>query len=330
MTDEPTPDQPTTSEPTASEATASEATASEATASEATASEATASEPTAGEPAASVPAALVFSPPPGVEASAYMQVWAESLAQVLSQVAGSPFVVEAVPEVPAETPPAQESDLRVILVAAGALRGEMSLRLPRPAVLALAQLFLSEAQDAATEFKPDHREAVEELLRQVAGQAATALKPRWGEVQLRLESGAPPSWSAGAGGWLASGNGAPFPLLVEWQLSAALNAALLAAAHPAESAPVEIQAQDLGDSAGNLDLLRDVELEVTLRFGERIMLLRDILELGEGSVVELDRKVEEPVDLLLDGRLIARGEVVVVDGSYGLRIQEMLTPVASS
>jgi flagellar motor switch protein FliN/FliY len=59
------------------------------------------------------------------------------------------------------------------------------------------------------------------------------------------------------------------------------------------------------------------------------MLLRDILELGEGSVVELDRRVEEPVDLLLDGKLIARGEVVVVDGSYGLRIQEVLTPLAS-
>jgi len=306
MTDEPTPDQPTASEPTADEPAAGEFAASV--------------------PAASVPAALVSSPLPGVEARAYMQVWAESLAQVLGQIAGSAFVMEAVPEVPAEAPPAQGSDLRVILVAAGALRGEMSLRLSRPAVLALAQLFLSEAQDAAAAFKLDHQEAVEELLRQVAGQAATALKPRWGEVQLRLESGAPPSWSAGAGGWLASGNGALFPLLVEWQLSAALNAALLAAARPAESTPVEIQAQDPRDSEGNLDLLRDVELEVTLRFGERIMLLRDILELGEGSVVELDRKVEEPVDLLLDGKLIARGEVVVVDGSYGLRIQEMLPP----
>jgi flagellar motor switch protein FliN/FliY len=52
--------------------------------------------------------------------------------------------------------------------------------------------------------------------------------------------------------------------------------------------------------------------------------------LGEGSVVELDRQVEEPVDLLLDGKLIARGEVVVVDGSYGLRIHEMLTPLTSA
>ncbi len=68
---------------------------------------------------------------------------------------------------------------------------------------------------------------------------------------------------------------------------------------------------------------------MSLRFGERTMLLRDILELGEGSVVELDRQVEEPVDLLLDGKMIARGEVVVVDGNYGLRVQKMLNPLAS-
>jgi flagellar motor switch protein FliN len=279
------------------------------------------------EPSSSSPASA--STPPDDDARAYMQVWAESLAQVLGRVAGSPFAMEYLPATPAEVQPPQESDLRIILVAAGALRGEMSLRIPRDAVLALAQLFLSEPRDAAAEFKPDHQEAVEELLRQVAGHAATALKPRWGEVQLRLESGAPPSWAPGASGWLASGSGAAFPLALEWQLSAALNAALTAASQPPASKPPEVPvASEVGE--GNLDLLRDVELEVTLRFGERIMLLRDILELGEGSVVELDRQVEEPVDLLLDGKLIARGEVVVVDGSYGLRIQEMLTPLASA
>jgi flagellar motor switch protein FliN/FliY len=70
----------------------------------------------------------------------------------------------------------------------------------------------------------------------------------------------------------------------------------------------------------------DVELDVTLRFGSRSMLLRGILELDAGSVVELDRQVREPADLLLDGRLIARGEVVVVDGNYGLRVLEIVSP----
>ena len=227
----------------------------------------------------------------------------------------------------------------IVIVAAGALRGEMSLRIPRASALGVAQLFLSEPQDAAAEFKPDYQEAIEELLRQVAGQAATALKPRWGEVQLRLESAVKPSWPPAASGWLASGAGAACRLEMEWQLSAALHAALAAAQAAQEEEGKNNEKEKESDKPksetggeageGNLGLLMDVELVVALRFGERTMLLRDILELGEGSVVELDRRVEEPVDLLLDGKMIARGEVVVVDGNYGLRVQKMLNPLAS-
>lgn len=74
----------------------------------------------------------------------------------------------------------------------------------------------------------------------------------------------------------------------------------------------------------NLDLLSGVELPVTLCFGRRRLRLREVLELNAGSVVELDRQVEDPVELLLDGRVIARGEVVVVDGSYGIRVLEVV------
>ncbi len=276
----------------------------------------------------SPPLSSVPAPLPDSDARPYMQLWAESMAQVLGQIAGSPFPMEYLAVAPAEAGTLQETDLWIILAAAGALRGEMSFRIPRTAVLGMAQLFLSEAQDAAAEFKPDHKEAVEELLRQIAGHAATALKPGWGEVQLRLESGTPPSWPPGASGWLVSGSGAICPVRLEWQLSAALNAALAAASQLPENLPTEAR-ENSGTGEGNLDLLMNVELEVSLRFGERIMLLRDILALDEGSVVELDRRVQEPADLLLDGKLIARGEVVVVDGNYGLRIQEMLPPQAS-
>ena len=201
----------------------------------------------------------------------------------------------------------------------------MSLRIPRVSALALAQIFLGEAQ-AAAEFKPEHQEAVEELLRQVAGYVATALKPRWGEVQLRLESGPAPSWSPGASGWLAAAD-----VHVAIELSAALHAALLTRISTPQNQPVEPQAEtpaagreNNGIVEGNLNLLMDVELEVMLRFGERNMLLKEILELGAGAVVELDRQVEEPAELLLDGRVIARGEVVVVDGNYGLRVLEVV------
>lgn len=72
--------------------------------------------------------------------------------------------------------------------------------------------------------------------------------------------------------------------------------------------------------------LMDVGLDVKLRFGARRMLLRDVLALGPGVVVELENALYSPVDLLLDGRLIAQGDVVVVDGKYGLRITNVADP----
>src|SRR5271169_6771250 len=62
---------------------------------------------------------------------------------------------------------------------------------------------------------------------------------------------------------------------------------------------------------GNLGLLMDVELGVMLQFGCRQATLREVLELSSGAVLELDREIEQPVDLLLNGRVVARGEVVV-------------------
>jgi len=270
------------------------------------------------------------SPPGGPGPGEFVAIWAESMAEVLGQIVGSPLAMENLPAAPPDAPPGDEHDVWLIAVAAGALRGEMSLRIPRASVLALAQIFMGEPLAAAAEFKPEHREAVEELLRQISGHVATAVKPRWGEVQLRLEPASPVSWSPGASGWLASTG--DVRIAIEWQLSAALNAALLAPPAPPATPPgnpqVEAAAinppEATGIVEGNLGLLMDVELEVTLRFGERHMLLREILELGAGAVVELDRQVEEPAELLLDGRVIARGDVVVVDGNYGLRVLEVV------
>jgi flagellar motor switch protein FliN/FliY len=76
----------------------------------------------------------------------------------------------------------------------------------------------------------------------------------------------------------------------------------------------------------SLDLLYDLELDATLQFGTREMPLREVLELGPGDVVELNRHVSEPVDLVVGDRIIARGEVVVVNGNFALRITEVSTP----
>lgn len=78
-------------------------------------------------------------------------------------------------------------------------------------------------------------------------------------------------------------------------------------------------------SAG-VELLLDVELEAALRFGCCEMSLGEILELGPGDVVELDRHVTDPVDLIVGNKIVARGDVVLVDGNFGLRVTEVAAP----
>jgi flagellar motor switch protein FliN/FliY len=272
--------------------------------------------------------------PAEAQARAFAEVWAGSMAQVLGQIAGNSFPVECLDAAPPEAVPPAESDVNIIATAAGSLRGEMSLRFPRNVALSLAQILLGETPDPAAEFKSDHKDAAEELFRQIAGHIVTAAKERWGEVQLSIQSGPVPTWAAGAVGWIASGTESSVRVWLEWQISAALCAELrpdasqaAAASAPQLESP-EPQLDTILDDPvppGKLGLFMDVELEITLRFGGRRMLLREILELAPGSVVELDRQVQEPVDLILDGRLIARGEVVVVDGNYGVRILDVVS-----
>jgi len=76
----------------------------------------------------------------------------------------------------------------------------------------------------------------------------------------------------------------------------------------------------------NIDLLMDVSLRVTVELGRTRMKLSQILELQHGSVVELDRLAGDPVDIFVNDRMVAHGEVVVVDDKFGVRITEMISP----
>ena len=75
-----------------------------------------------------------------------------------------------------------------------------------------------------------------------------------------------------------------------------------------------------------LDMLHDVEMEVSAELGRTRMSVRELLSLSPGAIVELDRAAGSPADLLVNGRLIARGEVVVVDENFGIRITEIVAP----
>ena len=73
----------------------------------------------------------------------------------------------------------------------------------------------------------------------------------------------------------------------------------------------------------NIELLLDVELPISVSFGNSEMQLRDVLKLGAGSVIELDKSVNDPVLIIVNRKPIAKGEVVMVDGNYGVRVLEV-------
>jgi flagellar motor switch protein FliN/FliY len=77
-------------------------------------------------------------------------------------------------------------------------------------------------------------------------------------------------------------------------------------------------------SEGSLDRLMDVTLSVTVELGRRDMLIQDVLNLGHGSVLELDRDATAPVDVLVNGKVLARGEVVVVGDNFGVRLTSLV------
>ncbi len=79
-------------------------------------------------------------------------------------------------------------------------------------------------------------------------------------------------------------------------------------------------------SESNIELLLDVSMRVTVELGRTRMKLAQILELQHGSVVELDRLAGDPVDIFVNDRMVAHGEVVVVDDKFGVRITEMVAP----
>jgi len=94
---------------------------------------------------------------------------------------------------------------------------------------------------------------------------------------------------------------------------------------PVQFAPLAQPSAGVGDS--NINLIMDVPLQVTVELGRTRKLIRDILELTPGSIIELDKLAGEPVDILVNGKLIAKGEVVVIDDNFGVRIVEIVSPL---
>ena len=77
----------------------------------------------------------------------------------------------------------------------------------------------------------------------------------------------------------------------------------------------------------NLDLILDIPLSVTVELGRSKMLINDLLQLGQGSVIELTKLVGDPLEVLVNNKLVARGEVVVVNEKFGVRLTDIVTPM---
>lgn len=87
-----------------------------------------------------------------------------------------------------------------------------------------------------------------------------------------------------------------------------------------------LESKPSASEAGNIELLFDIPLQLTVELGRTTMSIKEVLALTSGSVIELDKLTGESAELLVNGKLIARGEVVVVDENFGLRITEIIKP----
>ena len=273
----------------------------------------------------------------------YLSAWMSGVCDVLGKIAGSAFTASDLSpqEVANEAGILGEEELwlRFSVGSTGdipsPLNGEHSFGIERSDALRLAQILMSEPFNAAQDFSSDYQDALDELFRQFAGTAALAMKPRMGgDINLALVDHGPGSWKPHLqrGYRLKGAEEVQFPLLI--LLNPDLGGSLASGspvrpapqlATPTPPAPGSPPATS--KNSRNIELLLDVELPVALRFGKADILLSSILELSPGSVVELDQKIVEPVELLVGGKIVAQGEVVVLDDHYALRVTEVLNPL---
>lgn len=243
----------------------------------------------------------------------YLECWTDTAAALFRQaLAGEPELAESFPH------PFESGSFGFAAILEGAQAGRFAV-LVETAILDLP--LLGEGRDQKT--------AWEELLHEVAQAAAGEFLARTGKAcrVVGFESGEAGSQVSQAF-QLRSGDRA-WTVLVRDEVRD----------EAGEDADTERKQGRAGDDArvaaeperpatlsSGQELLLDVELEATLRFGCREMPLGEILELGPGDVVQLDRQVSDPVDLIVGDKIVARGDVVLVNGNFGLRVTEVAAP----
>ena len=266
----------------------------------------------------------------------YQHLWTDAITRVLDQVGAQDWHVDMFPLLGSAE--SLGNEVWVNFSVSKRLTGLHAFRIKPEGAKALGAILLGRPATPDTEFDDEEKDALGELFRQFAGAVAVALKMRLGDdVLIQFTGHDNPSWRVGMrqGISLVPPGGGKIELhfladraLIESLIKSvtAPSPAAEAASHAPEAPIPSAGGNGSASLPRNLELLLDVELDVTLRFGGREMLLRDVLELNPGSVLELDRQITDPVELMVSDKVIAWGEVVIVDGNYGLRINRLLSP----
>jgi len=262
----------------------------------------------------------------------FTQAFFGALVAAISEASGSSWLVAAVPD--AQSTADESQPVRMNVMLEGDLRGEFLLEFRRADAVTLAAKCL---QQPAGEFGTEQSEAVLKCVEAGTSQFCSAVAEEYGTLTSKASIvSEPASDGANVAEVTAADDGGNRISLLMY-LNPALAEALSLHAKKANADETNGNSKNaVREKEGepnpeplNLQLVMDVELNVTLRFGQRQLALREVLELTSGSVIELDRQVEEPVELLLEGKVIARGEAVVIDGNYGLRVTEVPQPISA-
>ncbi|MBB6147237.1 flagellar motor switch protein FliN/FliY [Silvibacterium bohemicum] len=222
---------------------------------------------------------------------------------------------------PAQQLPLAAGSISLTVTLSGACTGSFAVLADRAALhsLLIAANVAEEGAEASWEF-----EMLQGLFDQIAHAAASAL----GEVEAMPFTVS--TWGLGipvVAYQLTLGRATMLMAFADQTYRATAASATQSANWP--EAPTERPAggqhpvPEAGKSSRGVELLMDVELEASLRFGSREMSLNEVLDLGPGDVVELDRHIAEPVDLLVGDKIVARGEVVLVNGNFGFSVVEV-------
>src|SRR6185437_15117504 len=252
---------------------------------------------------------------PSLPTRGYLEVWGDAALDVVQGLAGDNSWKKE--EAPAGLP-TQALDMVAHLELSGALGGSQQIKLTRAAARAWAHLLLpplpADAEPAKDPLDENERNALREVIGRLMTVAAAGLKAAgWGEVTYQLVHVGPlrrlveskersrPLLYRNAGG---------IELELELALEASLRERLRQRMNPSAFPNSMPEPTGGRGDASKLDMLLDVE--------------HDVADLSPGSVLELDRHIDDPVELLVGGKTIAWGEVVVVDGNYGLRVNRLV------